>query len=120
MGKEKGDHVRIFKFTIFLGCGKTTLLNFLSGRMVSDNLKITGKMMINGMDVPNIDVVSNQIAYVMQDDILMGTFTPRGSFNFKDFFNLYNVIEAFNFAANMRLKVSQSEKTTKVSISLKK
>ena len=64
---------------IILGCGKTTLLNFLSGRMVSDNLKITGRMMINGVDVPNIDVLSNQIAYVMQDDILLGTFSPLGT-----------------------------------------
>jgi len=45
---------------------------------LSENLKITGKMKINGVDVPNIDAVSNQIAYVMQDDILLGTFTPRG------------------------------------------
>jgi len=46
--------------------------------MLSENLQITGKMKINGIDQQNIDVVSNQIAYVMQDDILMGTFTPRG------------------------------------------
>ena len=50
--------------------------------MVSDNLQITGRMMINGVDVPNIDAVSNQIAYVMQDDILLGTFSPLGTLSF--------------------------------------
>jgi len=39
---------------------------------------MTGLMKINGVSVENIDVVSNQIAYVMQDDILLATFTPRG------------------------------------------
>lgn len=38
--------------------------------------------MVNGVEVPNIDVVSNQIAYVMQDDILLESFTPRGEFVF--------------------------------------
>ena len=66
------------KIYVILGCGKTTLLNFLSGRMVCDNLTMTGLMKINGVSVENIDVVSNQIAYVMQDDILLATFTPRG------------------------------------------
>jgi len=56
--------------------------------MLSENLKITGKMKINGVNVPNIDVISNQIAYVMQDDVLLGTFTPRG-FIFNCFFDLF-------------------------------
>jgi len=46
--------------------------------MVCDNLTLTGLMKINGVSVENIEAVSNQIAYVMQDDILMATFTPRG------------------------------------------
>ena len=61
------------------------MLNFLSGRMVSNNLNITGKMKINGVDSKNIDAIGNQIAYVMQDDILLATFTPRG----KIYFNLF-------------------------------
>ena len=60
------------------GCGKTTLLNLLSGRMLSKNLSMSGAMKVNGRAVPNLDVVSNQIAYVMQDDILLATFSPRG------------------------------------------
>jgi len=39
-------------------------------------------MKINGVSVPNIDLIDNQIAYVMQDDILLATFTPRGFFFF--------------------------------------
>jgi len=34
--------------------------------------------MINGVSVENVDKISNQVAYVMQDDILMATFTPLG------------------------------------------
>ena len=47
--------------------------------MLSDNLSMTGSLKINGVNFPNIEVVSNHIAYVMQDDILLATFTPRGS-----------------------------------------
>lgn len=42
-------------------------------------------MKINGVDSKNIDAIGNQIAYVMQDDILLATFTPRG----KIYFNLF-------------------------------
>lgn len=68
-------------FTAILGpsgSGKTTLLNFLSSRMLSTNLSIYGNLKVNGIDVKNIDVIANQVAYVMQDDILLATFTPRG------------------------------------------
>ena len=46
--------------------------------MLSSNLRITGKLEINGVSVPSIDTIGNQVAYVMQDDILLATFTPRG------------------------------------------
>ncbi len=52
-------------------------------------------MKINGVSVPNIDLISNQIAYVMQDDILLATFTPR---------------EAFNFTASLRLNLRPQER----------
>ena len=86
--------------------------------MLSENLKITGKMKINGVNVPNIDVISNQIAYVMQDDVLLGTFTPRGFIFIKipSFLFYYCILhkEAFYFAASMRLAVSKEEKWNKV------
>ena len=46
--------------------------------MLSNNLRITGKLFVNGESVQSIETVSNQVAYVMQDDILLATFTPRG------------------------------------------
>lgn len=36
------------KFVNFEGSGKTTLLNFLSGRLVSNNLEISGEILLNG------------------------------------------------------------------------
>ena len=67
--------------------------------MVSQNLTITGSMKINGVSVPNIDLIGNQIAYVMQDDILLATFTPR---------------EAFNFTASLRMNLPPQERKKKV------
>ncbi|KAL4438888.1 hypothetical protein ABPG74_016608 [Tetrahymena malaccensis] len=73
------------QFTAILGpsgSGKTTLLNFLSGRLVTKNLTISGELYLNGEGIQSIEDYSDQIAYVMQDDILLATFTPRESFQF--------------------------------------
>ncbi|CAD8049574.1 unnamed protein product [Paramecium sonneborni] len=89
-------------FTAILGpsgSGKTTLLNFLSGRLISDNLKISGELSLNGKRIDDIDKFNDQMAYVMQDDILLATFSPR---------------EAFYFSANMRLTISPEEKAQRV------
>lgn len=80
------------------GCGKTTLLNFLSAR-IDANLKIRGEIFINSKSVKDIDSISNLVAYVQQDDILMATITPR---------------EIFNFTANLRLNLSAKEKRERV------
>ena len=45
-------------FTAILGpsgSGKTTLLNFLSGRLISDNLSISGKLILNSKEIDDID-----------------------------------------------------------------
>lgn len=45
-------------FTAILGpsgSGKTTLLNFLSGRLISDNLTISGELLLNGRRIDDID-----------------------------------------------------------------
>jgi len=68
----------VHKNCLFEGCGKTTLLNFLSGRLIGNNLEVTGELILNGKSITDIDEYSNQIAYVMQDDILLATFTPIG------------------------------------------
>ena len=60
------------------GSGKTTLLNFLSNRMMSSNLSYSGAMKINGIEADSVEKIGNQVAYVMQDDVLLATFTPLG------------------------------------------
>lgn len=65
------------------------MLNFLSGRLVANNMEISGNLLLNSQEITDIDDYSNQIAYVMQDDILLATFTPT---------------EAFKFSADLRLK----------------
>lgn len=47
---------------------------------MSENLSFSGEMKVNGASVENIDKIGNQVAYVMQDDILLATFTPVGNF----------------------------------------
>ena len=71
-------------FTAILGpsgSGKTTLLNFLSGRLVSENLTVSGQLFLNSKQINDMDKFNDQIAYVMQDDILLATFSPLGSIN---------------------------------------
>lgn len=85
-------------FTAILGpsgSGKTTLLNFLSGRLVSTNLRIEGGYELNGVKISSVEPYANQIAYIMQDDILMETMTPR---------------ESLMFSASMRLKISKEKR----------
>lgn len=47
------------------GSGKTTLLNFLSGRLVSDNLQVSGRLSVNGLEIDSVDVIGDKVAYVM-------------------------------------------------------
>jgi len=80
------------------GCGKTTLLNFLSAR-IEHNLKIKGELRVNSQRVNDIEKIGNLVSFVQQDDILLGTVTPR---------------ELFTFTANLRLGVSPEEKKKRV------
>lgn len=85
-------------FTAILGpsgSGKTTLLNFLSGRLVSSNLDISGSYYLNGNPIASVEPYANQIAYIMQDDILTEVMTPR---------------ECFMFAANLRLDATKRDR----------
>lgn len=59
------------------GSGKTTLLNLLSGRLLSKNLDVRGRILVNGEEVSNIGKFKSLIGYVMQEDLLMATFSPR-------------------------------------------
>jgi ABC-type multidrug transport system ATPase subunit len=70
------------------GSGKSSLLNVLAGRSASGGgVKITGTVKVGGTKVNPVEY-RTQIAYVMQDDALMATTTPR---------------EALRFSANLRL-----------------
>lgn len=46
--------------------------------MMSSNLGYSGNIMINGQNVSSVNEIGNQVAYVMQDDILFATMTPKG------------------------------------------
>lgn len=59
------------------GSGKTTMLNLLSGRLLSKNLILKGRIIINGKPVETVADYKSVIGYVMQDDQMLPTFTPR-------------------------------------------
>ena len=64
------------------GCGKTTMLNLLSGRLLSTNLSLSGELLVNAERVYDINKFGQCIGYVMQEDLLLPTFSPRESFKF--------------------------------------
>jgi ABC-type multidrug transport system ATPase subunit len=64
------------------GAGKTTLLNILSDRIGGGgNSTVEGEIKANGALTSEIDFGSYS-AYVMQDDVLLDTMSPRESFLF--------------------------------------
>ena len=75
------------------GSGKTSLLNILSGRNRDIGI-YAGSIFVNGIRIDPRKFRTN-IAYVMQDDALFGTQTPR---------------EAITFSATLRLPPSTSRK----------
>lgn len=90
------------QFTAILGptgSGKTSLLNFLAGRMTAQNLVATGELYLNSVKINSIDDYNDRIGYVTQDDILFATMSPR---------------ESFYFTANLKLKISYKDKVKKV------
>lgn len=76
------------------GCGKTTMLNLLSGRLLSKNLTLRGILRINDVQVDTMSNYKTLIGYVMQEDLLLPTFTPK---------------ETFRFITDMRLPHKSSE-----------
>jgi len=74
------------------GAGKTSLLNALAGR--SPKSQVTGTFTANGTPITPSDY-RTKVAYVMQDDALMATATPR---------------EALQFSASLRLPQDMSKK----------
>ena len=74
------------------GCGKTTLINALAGRLEFGG-ELSGEVLVNGM--PRSRSYRALVAYVMQDDILFPNLTVQ---------------ETFEFAARMRLPKKVSNK----------
>jgi ABC-type multidrug transport system ATPase subunit/ABC-type multidrug transport system permease subunit len=73
------------------GCGKSTLLNVLSGRMGPSSVPhsvLEGDVSLNGELIDPVNY-KQRFAYVMSEDALYSTTTPR---------------EAFNFVASLRLE----------------
>jgi ABC-type multidrug transport system ATPase subunit len=68
----------------YSGCGKTSLLSILSGRLKSKGaVKITSDVRLNDQKVkPTSLSIRQQIAFVAQDDSLQITSTPRESIRF--------------------------------------
>lgn len=66
------------------GAGKTSLLNILAGRASSTKrITITADIRLNNYSVDPCDIeVRQMIAFVAQDDSLVGTQTPRESIRF--------------------------------------
>jgi ABC-type multidrug transport system ATPase subunit len=80
------------------GCGKTSLLNVLSGRIVSMNgHEVKGNFSINGISVKP-ESLGPKVAFVTQEDTLCPTATPR---------------EALDFSARLRLPPSVSHEERK-------
>jgi ABC-type multidrug transport system ATPase subunit len=84
-----------------LGAGKSSLLNVLAGRSApSANIEISGRVNISGMDVNPVKYRQN-IAYVMQEDTLLATATPR---------------EALYFSARLRLPAETTDQDIKETV----
>lgn len=62
------------------GAGKTSLLNILAQRVVAGgNVSLTGELNANGRSY-TAESFATFAAYVMQNDILFETLTPREAF----------------------------------------
>ena len=65
------------------GSGKTTLMNYLSGRQnESQMFRSYCNYYINGAKIDNVNRFKNIIGYVLQDDIMETSLTPRQLFTF--------------------------------------
>lgn len=63
------------------GCGKTTLLNVLARRAATSGAKITGDVLVNGMDI-STELFKRITSYVEQEDALIGSLTVQETLHF--------------------------------------
>ena len=65
------------------GSGKTTLINYLAGRQnESQMFRSYCRYYINGSKIENVNYFKNIIGYVLQEDIMEHSFTPRELLSF--------------------------------------
>jgi len=85
------------------GAGKSSLLNVLAGRIrhKGEGQRVEGTIMLDGKSITGSNELRKRIAYVMQEDLLFATQTPR---------------EALMFSAKLRLPrpMSTEEKIERV------
>ena len=85
--KDLSGSIEAGKLTAIIGpsgCGKSTLMNVLSGRMAPDsvaNSTLTGTVSLNGSVIDPVEY-KQRFAYVMAEDSLFSTTTPREAFEF--------------------------------------
>jgi len=77
------------------GSGKSTLMNVLAGRQNTEanGASSSGEVLVNGRPIRPSDFRSN-VAYVMQDDSLLATETPRECLDFSAYLRLPQTVTA--------------------------
>jgi ABC-type multidrug transport system ATPase subunit len=64
------------------GCGKTTLLKALAGKLRATGLKVTGEIEYNGVELNNGFVPEKTAAYIDQYDLHVPEMTVRETIDF--------------------------------------
>jgi ABC-type multidrug transport system ATPase subunit len=59
------------------GSGKTSLMNVLAGRVYSPKMEIQGRLFVNGVLTRDCEPYLAGLGYVMQEDVLPCSLTPR-------------------------------------------
>lgn len=67
------------------------MLNLLSGRLLSDNLILRGQLKANGKPIDTMAEYKGVVGYVMQEDLMLPTFTPTQTFRFITDMRLANI-----------------------------
>lgn len=93
--KEASGVVQGGKLTVLMGMsgsGKSTLMNAVSGRLKSKkHCHVAGTLMLNGQVVRS-KVVQRLSGFVRQEDVLLGTLTPRECITFSSFMRLPSTV----------------------------
>ena len=91
------------------GAGKTTFLNFLSAKIESSTLSVTGRVTLNNeeLDKPSFAALTS---YVMQDDLLEAHMTPKEILLYTAKLKLKGTIDEIQDRVRYLLKLLRIEK----------